>query len=81
MHTSKARHAVVTCINSVLIETVISKIIQCNLIPVVKSNLSSEILSGMESWTVKLVFGTGCPDHQRQRVMPLPGTSNTSFSK
>src|SRR6267378_1953323 len=33
----------------------------------------------MESRTVKLVFGTGCPDHQCRRVMPLPGTSKTTF--
>ena len=38
-------------------------------------------IKNMESRTVKLVFGTGCPDHQRRRVMPLLGTSNTSFSK
>ena len=29
--------------------------------------------------TVKLVFGTGCPDHQCRHVMPLPGTSKTTF--
>jgi len=32
----------------------------------------------MESRTVKLVLRTGCPVHQHRRVMPLPGTSNTT---
>ena len=35
----------------------------------------------MESWTVKLVFGTGKPDHQCRHGMPLPGTFEHFISK
>ena len=38
----------------------------CDMIPI-----------NMEHRTVKLVFGTGKPDHQCRRVLPLPGTSDT----
>ena len=43
-------------------------------------NIGRKHLDSMESQSVKLIFGTGKPDHQCQCVMLLPATLNTSFS-